>query len=141
MKYLDAYPAWNEVQALVLGLPLQANQMPSENAERTLAFGRKLAAKRPQIPIYLMDERFTSVMAHQSLLESGASRNIRRDKGVVDQIAAVILFAGFSGNASSPSNRTTSYSCPMILPIVLYGDPVCNVEPKKFLPIFLNLTP
>lgn len=95
MKYLDAYPAWNEVQALVLGLPLQANQMPSENAERTLAFGRKLAAKRPQIPIYLMDERFTSVMAHQSLLESGASRNIRRDKGVMDQIAAVILLQDF----------------------------------------------
>jgi putative Holliday junction resolvase len=95
MKYLDAYPAWNEVQALVLGLPLQANQRPSENAERTLAFGRKLAAKRPRIPIYLMDERFTSVIARQSLLESGASRNTRRDKGAVDQIAAVILLQDF----------------------------------------------
>jgi putative Holliday junction resolvase len=95
MKYLDAYPAWNEVQALVLGLPLQANQRPSENAERTLAFGRKLAAKRPRIPIYLMDERFTSVIARQSLLKSGASRNTRRDKGAVDQIAAVILLQDF----------------------------------------------
>ncbi|MBM3936721.1 MAG: Holliday junction resolvase RuvX [Sphingomonadales bacterium] len=95
MKYLDAYPAWNEVQALILGLPLQSNQSPSENTERTLAFGRKLAAKRPHIPIHLMDERFTSVMAQQSLIESGVSRSARRDKGVVDQIAAVILLQDF----------------------------------------------
>lgn len=95
MKTLDEYPAWSEVQAIVLGLPLQADQSPSENAERTLSFGRKLAAKHPNIPIYLMDERNTSIMAHQSLLESGASRNTRRTKGVVDQIAAMILLQDF----------------------------------------------
>ncbi|MFM9060605.1 MAG: Holliday junction resolvase RuvX [Bacteroidota bacterium] len=94
-NYLRQYPFWENLDGMVVGLPLQVNSEPSENAARTLAFCAKLHKHRPTLPLYLLDERFTSSLAHQSLLESGASKATRRRKDLVDRIAAVLLLQDF----------------------------------------------
>lgn len=93
--YLRQYPHWEELEAMVVGLPLRFNHEPSENAARTLDFCRQIHTRRPLLPLYLLDERFTSSLAQQSLLESGASKATRRRKDVVDRIAAVLILQDF----------------------------------------------
>jgi putative Holliday junction resolvase len=93
--YLRQYPHWDSLDGMVVGFPLRVNHEPSENAVRTLAFCRQIHTRRPLLPLYLLDERFTSSLAQQSLLESGASKATRRRKDVVDRIAAVLILQDF----------------------------------------------
>lgn len=95
MAYLLAYPYWNEVTDMVVGLPLQHDQTPSENAARTLRFCRQMRQRWAELPIYLLDERFTSILAQNSLLESGTSKSKRQRKDLVDQVAAVLILQDF----------------------------------------------
>jgi putative Holliday junction resolvase len=61
-----------------------------------------LAARFPHIPVQLYDERFTSKMASQSLLESGQSRKTRRDKSILDQVSATILLQDYLNSIPKP---------------------------------------
>ena len=91
MTYLKEYVAKEEVERFVIGLPVQTNGLPSENQPRVRQFAARLQKELPQIPVTFWDERFTSVMAHQTMLESGIGRKRRQDKALVDEISAVII--------------------------------------------------
>lgn len=93
--YLRQYPHWDNLDGMVVGFPRRVNNEPSENAARTLAFCQQIHTRRPLLPLYLLDERFTSSLAQQSLLESGASKATRQRKDVVDRIAAVLILQDF----------------------------------------------
>lgn len=92
ISYLADYFSHEDVERVVLGLPTQPNGQPSENQQRVLAFMEKFKKRFPEKNIELYDERFTSVLAHQAILNSGIGKKRRQqDKGLVDEISACII--------------------------------------------------
>lgn len=95
LKYIVDYTSREEVETIVIGLPTQPNGQPSENQERVRSFTGELRKALPQIPVVFYDERFTSVLAHQAMLDSGISRKRRQDKALVDEISATIILQNY----------------------------------------------
>ena len=95
IEWLRTYLAREEVELLVVGDPKQPNGQPSENRPRVMAFVRQFEREFPLIPVRLYDERFTSVMAHQAMIDGGLRRKARRDKALVDEISATIILQSY----------------------------------------------
>ncbi|MBR5060689.1 MAG: Holliday junction resolvase RuvX [Prevotella sp.] len=93
--YLKNYLEHEEVERIVIGKPMQTNGKPSENLARVEQFVHRWQKNMPQIPIEYYDERFTSVLAHRAILESGISKKARQDKALVDEVSAVILLQNY----------------------------------------------
>ena len=91
VDYLREYISREPVDLFVVGLPKRMNNEPSENMRYVEAFVTHLRRKIPEIPVEYYDERFTSVLAHRAMLEGGLRKKRRRDKGLVDEISAVII--------------------------------------------------
>ncbi len=90
--YLKKYTSQEQVERIVIGRPTQPNGQPSENLVRVEQFVNRWRKAMPQIPIEYYDERFTSVLAHQAILDSGIGKKARREnKGLVDEISATII--------------------------------------------------
>ncbi len=83
------------VERIVVGQPRQMNGQDSENMCRITPFVNRLRKLLPDMPVELFDERFTSVLAHQAMLESGISRKARQNKALVDEISATIILQGW----------------------------------------------
>lgn len=96
IKFLKEYVRKEPIERFVVGLPTQTNGLPSENQKRVLAFVEKLRKTWPSIPVEYVDERFTSVIAHQTILDSGIGKKRRQqDKGLVDEISACIILQSY----------------------------------------------
>ena len=93
--YLKAYTEREQVERVVIGEPRQPNGQPSENLPRVQAFVSRWRKAMPQIPIELYDERFTSVLAHQAMLEGGLKKKARQDQALVDEISATIILEDY----------------------------------------------
>jgi putative Holliday junction resolvase len=93
--YLKDYVAREEVERMVIGEPKQPNGQPSENLQRVQQFVNRWRKAMPQIPIEYYDERFTSVLAHQAMLDGGLKKKARQDKALVDEISATIILEDF----------------------------------------------
>lgn len=90
--YLKKYTSQEQVERIVIGRPTQPNGQPSENLVRVEQFVNRWRKAMPEIPIEYYDERFTSVLAHQAILDSGIGKRARREnKGLVDEISATII--------------------------------------------------
>ena len=94
-EYLTQYVAKEPVERIVIGEPKQPNGQPSENLERVKQFVNRWRKAMPQIPIEFYDERFTSVLAHQAMLEGGLHKKARQDKALVDEISATIILQDY----------------------------------------------
>lgn len=95
LKFLVDYASKEQIERFVIGLPMQPNGQPSENYARVCSFAERLAQTLPDIPIEFYDERFTSTLAHQTMIESGIKRKRRQDKALVDEIAATIILQNY----------------------------------------------
>lgn len=84
-----------QVERIVVGQPRQMNGQDSENMRRITPFVNRMRNLLPDMPVELFDERFTSVMAHRAMLESGISRKARQNKALVDEISATIILQGW----------------------------------------------
>lgn len=91
VRYLSDYVLHEPVDLFVVGLPKQMNNEPSENMKYVEAFVTHLKRTLPDIPVQYCDERFTSVLAHRAMLEGGLKKKKRQEKGLVDEISAVII--------------------------------------------------
>jgi len=94
-EYLQAYIAREEVERVVIGEPRQPNGQPSENLQRVQQFVNRWRKAVPQIPIEFYDERFTSVLAHQAMIDGGLKKKARQDKAIVDEISATIILQDY----------------------------------------------
>jgi putative Holliday junction resolvase len=83
------------VERFVVGLPKQMDNTPSESEALIQTFLQKLTAQFPDIPVERQDERFTSKMAFQSMLDSGMKKKKRQDKGLVDEISATLILQAY----------------------------------------------
>lgn len=95
IQFLKKYLETEMVEAFVIGDPKQLDGSPSESAQHVVGFSRTLKKTFPNIPIHWVDERFTSKMAHQTILESGLKKQDRANKGLVDTISATIILQHF----------------------------------------------
>lgn len=97
-KYLTDYVSRKSVDRIVVGQPKQMNNEPSENMKYVEAFVTHLQRTLPQIPVEYYDERFTSVLAHKAMLDGGLKKKKRQEKGLVDEISAVIILQSYLEN-------------------------------------------
>jgi putative Holliday junction resolvase len=95
MKFLKEYVTRETVERFVVGLPKQTNGRDSENLPRVLAFAEQLKNAFPGVPVDMWDERYTSVLAHQTMLQSGIGKKARQNKALVDEISATIILQGW----------------------------------------------
>lgn len=94
--FLCSYVKQEEVERIVIGKPTQMDGQPSENLARVENFVGRWRKVRPSIPIEYYDERFTSVLAHRAILESGVKKKVRREnKGLVDAVSATIILQDY----------------------------------------------
>ncbi len=93
--YLQGYVAKEQVELIVIGEPRQPNGEPSENLARVQQFVNRWRKAMPQIPIQYYDERFTSVLAHQAMLDGGLKKKTRQNKALVDEISATIILEDY----------------------------------------------
>ena len=94
-NFLRNYLKKEPVDRFVVGLPKQTNGKDSDNLPRVRDFVNKLAILFPDIPIDMWDERYTSVLAHQAMLQSGIGKKARQNKALVDEISATIILQGW----------------------------------------------
>ncbi len=94
-EWLSQYVSRESVERIVIGEPRQPNGQPSENLPRVQQFVNRWRKQMPQIPIEYYDERFTSVLAHQAMLEGGLKKKARQDKALVDEISATIILQDY----------------------------------------------
>ena len=93
--WLKAYTERESVDRIIIGEPLQMNGLPSENLLRVQQFVGRWRKAFPEIPIEYYDERFTSVLAHQAMLDGGLKKKARQNKALVDEISATILLEDY----------------------------------------------
>ncbi len=94
-EWLQAYIAKEPVERIVIGEPRQPNGQPSENLARVQQFVNRWRKAMPNIPIEYYDERFTSVLAHQAMIDGGLHKKARQNKGLVDEISATIILEDY----------------------------------------------
>ena len=94
--YLENYIKKEPVERIVIGRPTQPNGKPSENLARVENFYNRWRKIHPEIPIDYYDERFTSVIAHRAIIDSGVKKSTRREnKSLVDAISATIILQDY----------------------------------------------
>lgn len=93
--YLEAYFKKEDVEAIVVGEPTQRDGSPSAIESEIKGFIKNFKKKYPQIQVHRQDERFTSQIAQQSIIDSGVKKKDRRDKALVDKVAACLILEGF----------------------------------------------
>lgn len=98
IPFLQQYISEEKVELFVVGKPKQMNNSNSESEELIVPFLKKLAEKIPQIPIKRIDERFTSKMAFQTMIDGGLKKKQRRNKALVDEISATIILQSYLYN-------------------------------------------
>ncbi len=94
-KFLTDYMAKEDVSVIVMGKPTQMNGENSKNMKRIEPFFNRLKKLFPNKEIVYYDERFTSVLAHQVMLQSGIHKKARQDKALVDKISATIILEDY----------------------------------------------
>ena len=93
--WLKAYLAKEPVERIIIGEPKQTNGQPSENLARVQQFVNRWKKAFPEVPIEYYDERFTSVLAHQAMIDGGLKKKARQDKALVDEISATIILQDY----------------------------------------------
>ncbi|UII75202.1 Holliday junction resolvase RuvX [Flagellimonas sp. HMM57] len=95
IPFLADYLKHEVVEVFVVGLPKQMDNTPSESEELIQVFLNKLSARFPKVKVERQDERFTSKMAFQSMLDSGMKKKKRQNKALVDEISATLILQAY----------------------------------------------
>jgi putative holliday junction resolvase len=104
--FLKGYLKTHEIDAFVIGYPVQMNNLPSASVIYINPFIKKLRKTYPEKQIYLADERFTSQMAFRAMVEGGVKKKDRKDKSMVDKISASIILQSFLDSRSDKTENT-----------------------------------
>lgn len=103
--WLAQYMAKNDVTTIVVGKPMQPDGQPSDTWRFVQPLVARLKRAYPDKEVTLYDERFTSVLAHRAMLESGISRKARQNKALVDKISATIILQGYLEHSKLETSR------------------------------------
>ncbi len=95
IDFLSGYIRNEEVDAFVIGYPVQLNNEPSTSVKYLKPFIRRIRKLFPGKPVHLVDERFTSGIAQRAILEGGVRKKDRQDKSLIDKISASLILQSF----------------------------------------------
>jgi putative Holliday junction resolvase len=95
LSFLQEYTSKEKVELFIVGQPKQMDNSDSESEVLMLPFIKKIEKLFPQIPMKRIDERFTSKMAFQTMIDSGMKKKQRRNKAMVDEISATIILQSY----------------------------------------------
>ena len=95
LSFLKEYTSKEKVELFLMGLPKQMDNSDSESEALILPFLKKIEKLFPQIPMKRIDERFTSKMAFQTMIDSGMKKKQRKNKAMVDEISATIILQSY----------------------------------------------
>ncbi|WP_297332402.1 Holliday junction resolvase RuvX [Flavobacterium sp.] len=95
IAWLQAYFTNEKVEKVIIGIPKQMNNEPSQSAPLVATFTEKFKKAFPDMPIEGIDERFTSKMAFQTMIDSGLKKKQRQNKALVDEISATIMLQDY----------------------------------------------
>lgn len=95
MEFLKKYISTEQVERFIVGSPKQNDNSDSSNMARVKSFVKQLEKAFPDIPISMVDERFTSVLAHRAMIDGGLHKKARQNKALVDKIAATIILQSY----------------------------------------------
>lgn len=95
LDFLKDYVSKEKVEKIVVGLPKQMNNTASESEVYIQKFLIKLAKAIPEIPVDRVDERFTSKMSIQTMIDSGLKKKQRRNKALIDEISATLILQSY----------------------------------------------
>lgn len=95
LAFILQYVKDEPVERIIIGLPRQMNNEESENASRVRSFVGVLRKQISDIPIEFVDERFTSVLAHRTMLDAGLKKKDRQNKALVDEVSATIILQSY----------------------------------------------
>ncbi|MDE5790952.1 MAG: Holliday junction resolvase RuvX [Muribaculaceae bacterium] len=95
LAWIREYVNREEVERILIGEPKQTNGQPSESMRYIKPFVDKLRKELPDIPVEMVDERFTSVIAHREMLAAGFKKSDRQRKGLADEMSAVIILTSW----------------------------------------------
>lgn len=95
LEFITRYCLSEVVETFVIGLPLQLDGKPSQITPHVEGFVRQLQKKFPLIPIKRVDERFTSKMAFQTMIDSGLKKKDRMKKDLVDGVSATLILQNY----------------------------------------------
>ncbi|HAN18672.1 MAG: Holliday junction DNA helicase RuvA [Bacteroidetes bacterium GWC2_33_15] len=93
--YLSNYLRAEKVEKILVGYPMQMNNQPSQAVKFVNPFVKKLVQTYPEIPVELVDERFTSKMAQQTVIDAGLKKKDRQNKELIDKISATIILQSY----------------------------------------------
>lgn len=112
LQFLKDYCSREPVERILVGEPKTLSGRPSESMQYIRPFLGRLAKELPDIPVEMVDERFTSTIAHREMIAGGFRRGQRQEKGRADEMAAVIILttwlesrgvnSGISGGINPP---------------------------------------
>ncbi|UCE92776.1 MAG: Holliday junction resolvase RuvX [Flavobacteriaceae bacterium] len=97
-NFLDQYLKVEKVELILVGEPKQMNNKPSESEKLIAPFIEKLRSRYGKIPVKRIDERFTSKMAFQTMIDSGLKKKQRKNKALIDEISATIILQSYLYN-------------------------------------------
>ena len=100
LSFLTNYVDSEKVDKFVVGLPKQMNNMASESESYIQKFLEQLTKAIPNIPIERVDERFTSKMAFQTMIDSGLKKKQRKNKALIDEISATLILQSYLASKS-----------------------------------------
>ena len=95
IPFLKTYFSKENVETVLIGEPKQMNGLPSESSEIIEKFITQFHTEFPNMKMERVDERFTSKMAFQTMIDSGLKKKQRQNKGLIDEIAATILLQDY----------------------------------------------
>lgn len=95
IAFLKTYFSKENVETVLIGEPKQMNGLPSESTEIIEKFITQFHTEFPNMKMERVDERFTSKMAFQTMIDSGLKKKQRQNKGLIDEIAATILLQDY----------------------------------------------
>lgn len=95
IAFLQDYFAKERVERVLVGEPKQMNNEPSESAPIIEKFVEQFKKQFPDMPVERVDERFTSKMAFQTMIDSGLKKKQRQNKALIDEISATIMLRDY----------------------------------------------
>lgn len=100
LSWLKDYMQQEPVEKIIIGYPKTLRNEPAEAIRYINPVIKKIAQTFPEIPLVLMDERFTSKMAFQAMIDGGLKKKDRQDKAMIDKVSATILLQDFMSSAA-----------------------------------------
>lgn len=95
LQFIENYVSTEKVDKFIVGLPKRMDNTASESEVYIKKFLEKLSKVIPHIPVDRVDERFTSKMAFQTMLDSGLKKKQRQNKALIDEISATLILQSY----------------------------------------------